>query len=145
MRTWNTMQMLKGTCDEPVTVDSDPREELFEYDKFIVQECSLSEEFDQNDSTEREANFLQRLNNLCLQPRLSIEKNVLEYWSAQEATDPELFEISQVVLAAPVTSVTVERAFNALTHILTAPRTNIDAINLEDILIVRLNQELLSQ
>lgn len=145
MRTWKTLQMVKGSSDESLSVDPEPSEELSEYDKFIVQECSLSEDFEQNDSSKRDANFLERLNNLCLQPRLSIEKSVLEYWSTQESADPELFEVSQIVLAAPVTSVTVERAFNALTHILTAPRTNIDGNNLEDILIVRLNQELLPQ
>ena len=42
-------------------------------------------------------------------PRLDKKANVLQYWEAQKITKPELYLLASVVLAVPVTQVSVER------------------------------------
>ncbi len=54
---------------------------------------------------------------------------------------PELYLISQVVLALPVTQVSVKRSFSGLTLIVSPCRTNLCSAVLEDILVVRANAQ----
>lgn len=58
------------------------------------------------------------------------------------SAEPELYELSQMVLAAPCTQVSVERSFSALSVILTDRRLRISDENLANILFVKLNDDL---
>ena len=49
------------------------------------------------------------------------------YWESQKIKEPELFLLSQVVLALPVTQVSVERAYSGLKFILSDLRSNLSA------------------
>jgi hypothetical protein len=73
-------------------------------------------------------------------PRIAKKLNILEYWERQKIHS-ELFEISQVVLAVPVTQVSVERAFSGLKFVLSCQRGNISKENLEDVLLIRCNSK----
>ena len=71
--------------------------------------------------------------------RIDKTSNVLMYWESQKAKKPELFLLSQIVLALPVTQVSVERAYSGLKFILSDLRYNLSADILESILIKRAN------
>lgn len=68
--------------------------------------------------------------------------SVLSYWELQKH-DTEIYEISQIVLAVPACQVSVERAFSGLAKIYNASRTRLSSINLENILLLKLNKEIL--
>lgn len=67
-------------------------------------------------------------------------KSILGYWTGVARYEYDaLFELARVVLSAPATQVSVERAFSALRYILNDYRTSLGSDSLENILIVRLN------
>lgn len=66
--------------------------------------------------------------------------NVMGYWATAAPHDPEMAAIAAVVLAAPATQVTVERAFSSLPLILTDKRTNLGPDLLNMLLTVKLNK-----
>lgn len=69
---------------------------------------------------------------------------VLQYWEAKKA-QTVLYKLSQVIFAVPPTQTTVERAFSALALILISLRTRISDQNLQNILIVRLNRDIIKE
>lgn len=70
---------------------------------------------------------------------LDRKENVLQYWYKRQKTHPELYELSCVALAVPVTQVSVERLFSSLKFILHPLRMNMQASLVEDLLLVRNN------
>jgi hypothetical protein len=52
--------------------------------------------------------------NVANQVQLPLSENILRSWEMRRFADPQLFGLSQVVLAVPPTQVSVERAFSAL-------------------------------
>jgi hypothetical protein len=82
-----------------------------------------------------------KIGEISVQQRRTLETNVLEYWASVEKEDSDFYRAIAVILGAPATQVTVERAFNMLSLILTARRTRISNNNLGNILIVKLNPE----
>ncbi|CAK9291959.1 unnamed protein product [Gordionus sp. m RMFG-2023] len=66
------------------------------------------------------------------------------YWQSKKYQDPELYTLSRVVLAAPCSQVSVERSFSALGLIVTPLRTRLDKSTLNDILLIKLNKNLLN-
>jgi hAT family C-terminal dimerisation region len=86
--------------------------------------------------------FLKSLNcrmifNTCHDWHLNIL--FLDYWEQQKYAKPKLFKLSQIILAFPVTQVSVERAFSGLHFVLNPLRTSLEPDVLEDILFVRIN------
>jgi hAT family C-terminal dimerisation region len=63
--------------------------------------------------------------NVANQVQLPLSENVLRSWEMRRFADPQLFGLSQVVLAVPPTQVSVERASSALGFILTARRNRL--------------------
>ena len=63
-------------------------------------------------------------------------KNVLRYWEQFKESKPELYELSQVVLAVPATQVSVKRAFSGFKYVLLPQRTNMPEQLLKDILVM---------
>ncbi|XP_058451036.1 uncharacterized protein LOC131430248 [Malaya genurostris] len=70
--------------------------------------------------------------------------DLLKFWQAQQYTSP-LFHAAMVILLAPSTQVSVERAFSAVKLILADNRMGLSSASLEDTLILKLNQELLTE
>lgn len=73
---------------------------------------------------------------------MSADSCVLDFWEQKKPSEPHLYALAQVVLAASCTQVSVERAFSALGLILTERRERLSEENLERILFVKLNDEL---
>jgi hAT family C-terminal dimerisation region len=79
--------------------------------------------------------------NISNQPPINLSENVLHNWEKRRYDEPNLFKISQVILAVPPTQVSVERAFSALGLVLTARRNRLGDKTIDDLLVCKLNSD----
>lgn len=84
-----------------------------------------------------------QLPTLCERRREPFEIDILQYWSKQCQDNLKLTQLVEVVLAVPATQVSVERAFSALATVLTKLRSKLTNRSLSNILITKLNFELI--
>lgn len=71
-------------------------------------------------------------------------KNVLDFWEESKETYPEIYLLSLIINTVPPTQASTERCFSALTFIYDSKRTKLSLFLLEQILLIRLNKELVS-
>lgn len=69
--------------------------------------------------------------------------DILQYWKKRKFSSPRLYRLAMVVLAAPSTQVTVERLFSQLKYILTDRRMQLYGVSVHDIMILKMNPDLL--
>lgn len=74
----------------------------------------------------------------------SVRTSALEFWEHHKEKMPELYKLASAVFAVPPTESSVECAFSALAIVLAPRRTKLGDDTLQNILIVRLNQNLCS-
>lgn len=72
--------------------------------------------------------------------RSHADSGVRSFWKTGKFEYPILFKLSQLVLAVPPTEVAVERNFSALDFILNKRRNRLTDLNLETILLLKLNK-----
>lgn len=77
--------------------------------------------------------------------RQPTSKNVIEYWEEQKLNYPEIYLLSTIINAIPPTQASTERCFSSLNFIYDEKRSSLSLILLEQILIIRLNRELVLQ
>lgn len=68
--------------------------------------------------------------------------DILQYWESQKFTSPIIYRLAKVVLAAPSTQVSVERAFSALKLVLTDMRMRLSEKSIENLMLLKLNPDL---
>lgn len=76
--------------------------------------------------------------------RQPTNKNVLEFWEQNKTKFPEIYLLSAIINAVPPTQTTTERCFSGLNFIYDNKRSNLSLILLEQILLIRLNKDLVS-
>lgn len=79
------------------------------------------------------------------QPAVDKTFKVIDYWIKQRAKDVRLWEIARVVYAAASTQVSVERDNSLFNLVLTPHRNSIGGHNLENVLQVKLNDEMINK
>ncbi|XP_058456877.1 uncharacterized protein LOC131434241 [Malaya genurostris] len=84
---------------------------------------------------------IQHSDNTCSDVRFDI----LKYWESHKIISPILHRLAMVVLVAPSTQVSVERAFSGLKLILTDHRMRLCEKSVENLLVLKLNSDLLEQ
>lgn len=67
---------------------------------------------------------------------------ILEFWNNRKDEYPELYQLACVIHSIPPTQATVERAFSTLGYIYNPKRTRLSPTMLENILLIRLNKDL---
>lgn len=90
--------------------------------------------------------LLQKIKRLGLQNKIKIGSNIFGYYQLlkdHRQIDNNLFNAVMVVLSAPATQVTVERAFSALALVLNNHRCNLHTSTVNDILSICLNRDLI--
>ncbi|XP_055543545.1 uncharacterized protein LOC129729091 [Wyeomyia smithii] len=97
------------------------------------------------DQYPNESNFLQQMQSIGLESRQSHSYNVWDHWLRRKNTHPELYAVTMVVLATPSNQVSVERAFSALSLVLSNLRTGLAEDTLANILLIKLNKDLFQQ
>lgn len=73
------------------------------------------------------------------QVRLPASENILIFWETKKNILPQLYTLSNIVLAAPSTQVSVERLFSSLNYVFNKLRTKLKSDLIEDILFIRNN------
>ena len=89
--------------------------------------------------------FLQQLNALDFEPHQNMAFDPWKHWISRKHTHPMLSEIALCLLAVPSNQVTVERAFSAFGLIFTDMRTKLSEDVLENLLILKLNRDVLEK
>lgn len=74
--------------------------------------------------------------------RESLRVSPFEYWEKHKSEFPELYKLSQAIFAVPPTQSSVERCFSSLPIILTARRTRLGDNCLQEILLIKNNQNI---
>lgn len=90
-------------------------------------------------------NVKQQISALKNRARLPRRTDALQQWQETKISNPDLYKLATTVLAVPSSQVTVERAFSALALVLTYLRTSLKKDSLENILIVKLNYDLMKK
>lgn len=120
--------------------------------------CEPTDEFEKYllsletaDNNNEKSQLMDAVADLSRQPRLKIsvqdgkEESVLKIWYRMKSNNQDLYALAATFLGIPCTQVTVERAFSGLALILTDHRTNLIDETLQNILLIRLNSELLKR
>lgn len=79
------------------------------------------------------------IENIGKTPRLQSSANILEYWNLNKNSKPELYQLSQILMAVPATQVSVERLFSNLAFIYNPLRSRLSENVLEAIILIRSN------
>ncbi|CAK9301010.1 unnamed protein product [Gordionus sp. m RMFG-2023] len=142
MSTWRQIQIFNKPKDNqslngsPVIPISSKKTRL---DLYLERESANAPIYQNIESIDMKT----KINGLIYGQKLPSDQNILQYWQSKKYQDPELYTLSRVVLAAPCSQVSVERSFSALG--LTVPlRTRLDKSTLNDILLIKLNKNLLN-
>jgi hypothetical protein len=98
-----------------------------------------------NTDQSNEITIRTKLERLCIQDRVPLSENILEFWEFQKLHDHDLGILAETVLAAPASQVSVERAFSGLALVLSSHRTRLKNEHLNSILRVKLNKDLMDK
>ncbi|KFM77682.1 Zinc finger BED domain-containing protein 4, partial [Stegodyphus mimosarum] len=115
---WNKLQFFEKSIsivneETKSSTESDENEDDLE--TFLKsKELAIIKTHRTSISTEIDIEFI--LNNFDNVRRLDIKHNILDFWEENKITYPHLYKIAMVVLAAPATQVSVERAFSGQVH-----------------------------
>lgn len=112
---------------------------MFPYAKLAQRMQEMVEVTSSRTATDR--SIRQKLTQLANGKMASLETNVLQYWRNNNNNDMK--KLAQIALAVPATQVSVERAFSALSLILTKLRSKLSNKTINNILITKLNYSVL--
>lgn len=141
INTWDKIQSLSSSASstthvksEAGTVDmmDDYITKLFGGAQYSVSEPTVT-------------SFRKQLRQLEVEPRQPYTYDVWKHWLARKHTHPELYAVATVVHSVPSTQVSVERSFSALALVLSNIRTGLSDDILEEILIIKLNKDVLEK
>lgn len=119
---------------QPTVMDNSAFSELSQLIKRRKMDCSTTNHIPDND-------FFAVISNSTFIDDLGISP--IDYWLHLETSNPEIHRIISTVNAAAPTQVSVERGFSALAFIMDPRRTRLGDKILNDILVLRLNDEFL--
>lgn len=88
--------------------------------------------------------IVERLKLFLSRPPVNYTTNIMEYWYNIKAEEPELFQLITLLFSVPATQVSVERCFSSLTYIFNNYRARLNPDILTDVLILRLNYDLMN-
>lgn len=155
LQLYHRLNEIEGVATEPdssATTCTQPQDDLDLYISTFFEEddipTGVSHSIDESvlsqikDLEIREKVPIVRLTDGCDQ---SAQFDILKYWESQKITSPILYRLAMVVLAAPSTQVSVERAFSGLKLILTDHRMRLTESSVENLLVLKLNLDLLGK
>lgn len=102
-----------------------------------------------------EDKILQQIKELELRPKVRIRAggmndtscdkrfDIVKHWNGMRTSHYDVFRLASAILSAPSTQVTVERAFSGLKLVLTDQRQRLCGQRIQDLMILKLNQDLL--
>lgn len=126
-----------NTCEEINAVDSSIANDKF---SLLEQKFNLTQEAIQSSPIVQP--LRQKLERLAYEARMPFHAEILTYWKDTQKNEPALAKLAEVVLSVPCSQTSVERAFSALSLILTKHRSRLNSDNIDNLLFIRLNESL---
>lgn len=83
--------------------------------------------------------FKEALSVFLEEPLLDCSADILKFWEHKKEKYPSLYKVAKIVLATPVTEVSVERLFSSMKFVVSDLRLNLKDDIIEDILFIRSN------
>lgn len=123
-----------SSADQTSSASLDQSASQDDMDSFITEMFGGSSSFACETSS-----FHKQLRQLEAEPRQPFNYDPWNHWRARKSTHPELYELAMVILAAPSTQVSVERAFSALNLVFSDLRCGLSDEVLQNILLIKLN------
>lgn len=77
--------------------------------------------------------------------RLHLKTNILEFWELKKKQYPQLYPISQIIMAVPSSQTSIERCFSSFPIIYSNLRTSISPEVLQAVLLIRTNPYLFEE
>lgn len=131
----------ESPTDDVIDEDED------DLDQFIELETSRHATKTTGKSIE-DKHLLERIRDLGQQDKIKMKSNIFGYYEQQKKIrkiDSILFDAVMVILAAPATQVSVERAFSALALVMDDIRCKLSGTTIDNILRIALNRELINE
>lgn len=127
--------------DGPVREEEVETEEENDPLELLLREAEKEQEASTHLSTasRRTSEITEHLKKIATWPRLPRNANILEFWEKKKHLEPELYELACVVMAVPMTQVSVERAFSHLRQVLSVLRYSLNSQLIKDIMLIRCN------
>lgn len=128
-------------ADANIEIDEDDIDQLIEMESSQHAKKATKKSLDDKLLNER----IMELGN---QPKLKFKSDIFGYYESQKKQkkiDNLLFEAVMVILAAPATQVSVERAFSALALLMDDVRCKLSGTTVDNILRIALNSELTNE
>lgn len=154
LQLYHRLNDVEGVATEPnsTTSSSEPQDDLDLYISAFFEE----DEIPTGASHSIDESVLSQIKELEIREKVPIVQStdgsnqiaqfdILKYWESQKITCPILHRLAMVVLTAPSTQVSVERAFSGLKLILTDHRMRLSEKSVENLLVLKLNQDLLDR
>jgi hypothetical protein len=124
----------KNVADQPIpSASSNIEEDALE---LFLRKNDANE----NDRTVQEVLIHRIIDGFDSIQRLGHDTDILQWWKSVKELHPQLFQLSEVILAVPATQVSVERGFSSLKLILSPLRRILDPKLSKDILLVKCNK-----
>ncbi|CAK9290747.1 unnamed protein product [Gordionus sp. m RMFG-2023] len=98
----NLWKSLQGSKQPQIAMNQGNRSKL---DLFMENECGTASILSE---IKLEKDFKLKLSELSNQTIIPVDTNILEYWYSKRFEDPELYELSHIVLATPASQLNVE-------------------------------------
>lgn len=117
-------------------------EELSRLEKYLMEKHPLTEASTQIEDEQR---IYDKLISFGRIGRVASDSKIEDFWNANKHIYPDLFVLSTILNAVPSTEISVERLFSHLKYILNRLRNNLNDDSLEQILILRMNQDLFDE
>lgn len=119
--------------------------ELDSFEQYLSKNVSVMNESDES-IVEHEFNRLDFMEKLKVFDekfeRINHKQSVLQDWETLKADHPEVYTVACIINGIPPTQVTVERSFSAMAFIFNPKRAKLGHTMLENILMIKLNREL---
>ncbi|CAH2088909.1 unnamed protein product [Euphydryas editha] len=115
---------------------SSSRSTITELDAFLRAQFRRRQQNMLNFNSEH--NFKRILIEFLNQPLLAASTNILNYWHSMKIREPQLYLLSNIILATPPTQVSVERLFSSLKFVMNNLRMSLKD-EIIDVLVIRNN------
>lgn len=138
------LRRLQGTNERVQEEDDPPESENCddELERSLSVECRATLDTAATSEIDLKMKLLSLAN---AKSRLDSKTDILKYWESKRYDDPELYSLAVVALSVPCTQVSVERCFSAVKLLLEDHRLRLGQEKLDDLMIIRLNLDLLSE
>ncbi|XP_060810041.1 uncharacterized protein LOC132904136 [Amyelois transitella] len=142
-------KLIEGNyCSEDLITSMDTTDDTLQSNIIIENESDDEESFDnENEIYEQSADnddlghvLFDELRRIL---RLSLDTDIISYWSNKSTTHLDITLVALTVLASPATQVSGERLFSSLKFILSPLRSNLSSILVQNILFIRWYKDLI--